>query len=149
LAWWRKDCWIINKKLSKHSAVLYYNFHDQILEPEITRVPESFKTIGKRAGSDTARLVADYKYKSVHLVGISLGSAGLAMAAKNYPGFSSCTLVVAGDNLATLMWDGSRTQGIRRSFSEQGITKQELDNAWQEIAPKNQAITFKGKNVKF
>jgi pimeloyl-ACP methyl ester carboxylesterase len=136
------------KHLSTRAAVLDYEFHDQIIEPNIERVPESFQTIGEKVSEDLDRLVAEYDYHAIHLVGMSLGSVALALAAKNYPDFSSSTLVVAGDNLATLMWEGARTRAIQQAFIEQGITKLTLDKAWQSIAPKNQAGAFKGKKVK-
>ncbi|MBX4190505.1 hypothetical protein KW794_00255 [Candidatus Saccharibacteria bacterium] len=134
--------------LSSRSAVLDYELHDQIIEPNIDRVPLSFEAIRIRIATDLSKLSDNFEYQSVHLIGMSLGNVALALVAKEYPEFSKATVVVGGDNLAALMWDGIRTQSIRRALSKQGVTKQELDEAWQGIAPGNQVEAFRGKDVR-
>lgn len=137
---------LLVKRLSQTQAVLDYNFHDQILEPDIGRVPESFNAIKNRVVTDILTLRDEAGYRDINLVGLSLGSVALAMVAEELPDFSA-TLVAPGSNLALCMWEGARTQGIRVAMEQKGITEEELDSAWGILAPKNHTGAFKGKKV--
>lgn len=137
---------VLAKRLVKSgAAVLQYSFHPQILQPDIKRVLESFKHIQSKVTGDLDSLQNRHKYKKITLVASSLGNVSLGLVSQAFPRYDDAVLVVAGSNLARCVWEGSRTQSIRRAFEEQGVTEDELDERWAAIAPKYTAPSFSGK----
>lgn len=129
------------------SAVLSYQFHKHILEPNIANVLDSFGTIRQTVTDDIAALVAVNGYSGVDFIASSLGNVSLCQIASAYPAFRKATMVVAGSNLARSAWEGSRTQDLRMSFEAQGVSESELDAAWADLAPMKHAEAFKVKQV--
>jgi hypothetical protein len=139
---------ILTNRLAKAgSAVLSFNFHDSILEPSAYGVIESFNHMEAGVQGATTKLLAENNYQKIRLVGLSLGTVSLALAARILPNFDSATVVVGSSNLALSMWEGKRTAGVRRGLQAQGVTAREIDQAWQMLAPKNHAECFEGKDV--
>jgi predicted peptidase len=128
-------------------GVLDYKLHDQIIEPNIERVLESYSHLQAAMAEDLHRLHEEYNYRRIHFTGLSLGNVALSLVAQEFPNFTSATMVTPGSNLARSLWEGIRTQSIRRELSDQGYTAEELDEAWQPLAPKNYAGLFKDKAV--
>jgi hypothetical protein len=135
------------RRLSQERAVLNLNLHDQILEPNIDRVLQSLRQVKDRAHEELEALQDEFNYQTFHLVAISLGNVAASLLARAFGNFSTATLVMPASDLAASMWDGQRTQNIRRSFEEQGIKKDDLIEAWEELAPKNYATDFKHNGV--
>lgn len=138
---------LVSRLVGDGSAVLNCEFHDQIIEPNAERVPKSFASIQESVGSELQRLHECMGYRRIHLIGISLGNVAMTMVAEVFQDFSAATFLVAGSNLASAMWDGRRTQGIKEVLRSQGYTKAQLDEAWQDLAPKKYAPIFKDKDV--
>jgi len=132
---------------NRNWAVLNYNFHNQIIEPNPNRVLASYETVQAEISVHLDEIQAGAAYRYMHFIGISLGNVAMALVAKEYPDFSSATFVVPGSNLATSMWEGARTQGIAESMEQQGHTKSEVDEAWRDLAPMNNAVAFREKRV--
>lgn len=139
---------LVKRLVRSNFAVLDCKFHDQILEPHAERVPQSFSQLKTTIAAELQKLKEEWEYKRIHLIGISLGNVAMTMTAGEFDDFSDATMVLAGSNLASAMWDGVRTQGIANALSEQGYTKAGLDEAWQVLAPKAYAPAFKHKNVR-
>lgn len=134
------------KRLQKNNwAVLNYTFHDQILEPDIERVSQSFEAIQTEVTDNLGQINEMGQYSRVDLIGVSLGNVAMALVAEKNPEFTSATLVVPGSNLALAMWHGTRTQNIRNHLSQQGINEIDLDDAWRNLAPMSHAKAFKEK----
>ena len=139
---------ILARRLAKEgSAVLRYAFHGQILEPNAERVRASFHFIQQAVVADIEALTAEKSYESVDFIASSLGNVSLALIASRYRNFRKASMVVAGSNLARSVWEGSRTQALREAFEAQGLDEQALDTMWTELAPKNHAEFFSGKEV--
>jgi hypothetical protein len=137
------------KRLTKKGwAVLVYDFHDQLLEPNEDTVVESFNYIRRAITADIERLVKQKNYSQVHLTGISLGTVAWALVADSYKDFTSATIVLGGDDLAIDMWHGVRTQHYRHAFEKLHVGIRRLDKEWQGIAPVNHLKHFRGKKVK-
>lgn len=139
----------LTKRLAKNGwAVLVYDFHDQILEPDENLVVESFSYIRQSVAKDIERLAEKQKYTQIHLIGISLGTVPWALIADTFTDFTSATVVLGGDDLAIDMWHGIRTQHYRHEFEKLHVGIRKLDEEWQGIAPVNHLKHFAGKKVK-
>jgi predicted peptidase len=139
---------LLSQRLAKKgSAVLSNTFHGQILEPNTERVRDSFKTIGRIVSQEVGAVVRSHDYKTVRLLGLSLGNVSLALVAERFPDFDEATLVVAGSNLAMSMWHGDRTQSIKEGFEAQGIGARQVDVAWTDLAPKSHTEAFRDRPV--
>lgn len=128
-------------------GVLDYKFHDQIIEPNIERVLGSYAHLQATMAEDLHQLRDEFKYQKIHFTGLSLGNVAMSLVAKDFPDFTSATFVAAGSNLGRALWEGIRTQSIKRGLAEQGCTVDELDEAWRILAPMNYARQFKDKTV--
>jgi hypothetical protein len=138
----------LTKRLKKQNwAVLNYQFHDQILEPNIERVPQSYGAVQAEVIEDLEYIEESEAYERVHFIGISLGTMAMTLVASEYSGFSSATFVLPCSKLASSMWEGSRTQGIREGLEEQGYARTQVEEAWHDLEPWAYAKAFRGKTV--
>jgi len=144
---------VLERRVSRYAAVLAYDLHDHILEPNIPGVIATYESMTNRIAEQVGMLRTDRRYSAPHLIGISLGNVALSMTAAklmalNEPDpFSRVTSVVPGSNLALSMWDGMRTQGLRETFERQGVTRDQLDEAWAGLAPSHHAPAMQGRDV--
>ena len=129
-------------------SVLSYNLHDQIVEPNIERVQQSFRSIQNTVENDLLQAVDRYGYERIRLLGMSLGNVTLALTARTFSAFDEALMVAPGSNLALSVWNGIRTQQIRRLFEEQGIGELDINEAWARLAPISHVNAFSGKRVK-
>lgn len=140
---------ILAKRLAKRGwSVLYYDFHDQILEPNDWTVKRSFDYIRDQITSDIESIVHQRAYRQIHFIGISLGSVPLGMVADKFKKFSSVTWVVGGEDLAIDMWHGLRTQDLRRDFEQVRIGLKKLAKDWDNLGPDHHLKCFKNKSVR-
>lgn len=139
---------LLHRRLSRQNSVLHYYLHDRILEPNRERVRDSFDVISKRAAADLSIFEEEGRYRSIELIGISLGNVALAKTATLFPNFDSATLVVAGSSLADCMWEGARTRNLRSAFEHQQVSQSELRVEWADLAPSKHAPSFHKKQVK-
>src|SRR3989344_3330236 len=141
---------ILSRRLAKKGwAVLAYDFHDQIIEPNEDMVADSFRFIRDTITSEIQNLVNKHGYQQIHLIGISLGNMPLALVADKLKNFTGATIVVGGDDLAIDMWYGLRTQNYRHAFEKLHVSLRKLDDEWQGVSPANHVKSFAGKKVKF
>lgn len=138
---------LTRRLVKKGSAVLVYRFHKHVLEPDIDRVVDSFGVIKDTVTSDIRSCVSERGYRGTDLISTSLGNVSMCLVAGAYPDFRRATMVAAGSNLARSMWEGNRTEPLRAAFETQGVTKENLDTAWDQLAPMRHAEAFAGKNV--
>lgn len=135
-------------RLSQRHTVLKYQFHDQIIEPNADRVLESHEHIQGQIPREISEIQADLNIKRTHLLGISIGNVALTRAASALDSFDSATIALAADCLADSMWQGIRTQEIKRTLEEQGMTRPKLIDKWRALAPIAYAKSFQGKQVR-
>jgi hypothetical protein len=133
------------RTLSKSGSVLRPILHDQIIEPNVKRVPESYKHIqGWTVDQINSRAA---NFDEVRLAVLSLGHATLFLTAPYIPKLTRVESVVGGASLADCLWEGERTLPIRKQFEADGITFEEVSEAWQDIGIQNNAHGFKGVSV--
>lgn len=118
---------LAKRLMNRGSAVLVYEFHRQILEPDVQKTRASFAVIQQCLTDEINSLVQKHGYESVDFISSSLGSVTMCMLASTYRNFASATFVVAGSNLARCLWEGSRTQSLRHAFEVQGMSEEKLD----------------------
>lgn len=128
-------------------AVLSYSFHGTILEPNVARVQKSFESLSADVAKDVNKLNRKHNYEEIHLVGFSLGNVSLALTASKLDTFTHATFVVTGSNLASCVFEGTRTQSIQRALVKSGVTKDDLVKSWAYLAPGYYVNSFRGKNV--
>jgi len=136
-------------KLARRGAVLAYDFHDHILEPDVDKVLASHEFISDTVAGDIEKRRANGGFERLHLLGMSLGNAALAMTTSKIDGnFTRATTVVPGSSLAHSLWNGVRTQGMRAAFEKEGISVEELNDAWKTLNPSHHAHLMGGKLVR-
>jgi hypothetical protein len=141
---------ILAKRLAKRGwAVLYYDFHDQILEPDEDVVVESFRVIRDTISKEIQELLTKHDYLRVHFISVSMGGVPMALVCDKFSHFTSVTAVVGGDNLAINMWYGLRTDHYRRAFEKMHVGVRRLAKDWDILAPEKHLRHFKGKPIKF
>lgn len=141
---------ILARRLHKKGwSVLWYDFHDQILEPEDDVVVESFRYLRDEICKELTDLAHKKPYRQIHFVSISMGGVSMALVCDKFKYFTSVTAVVGGDDLAVDMWHGYRTQHYRKAFEKMHIGIRKLAKDWDSIGPDHHLRHFKGKPVKF
>lgn len=138
---------LVKRLASRGWSVLYYDFHDQILEPDDMTVVRSFKYIQEKVSRDIEDLVHKKMYRQVHMIGISLGCVPLSLVCDKFKKFTSVTMVVGGEDLAIDMWYGSRTQDLRQKFENVHIGIRKLSQEWDNLGPDHHLKSFKSRPV--
>jgi hypothetical protein len=139
---------LANRLFKKGWSVLWYDYHDQILEPEEEIVVESLKYLRDKACDDINRIINKKLYRRVHFISISLGGVPMALVCDKFKYFTGATAVAGGDDLAVDMWYGSRTQHFRSAFEKMHIGIRKLAKDWDNIGPDHHLRHFKHKPVK-
>ncbi|MDB5181866.1 MAG: hypothetical protein JWP13_629 [Candidatus Saccharibacteria bacterium] len=129
------------------SATLTLALHGQILRPDIQGVIDSFTYIQEQVSLEIEKLQDKYAYEAIHLTGISIGTIPLSLVAQRTKHISKATFVVGGSRFAPSVWEGARTQGIRRAFEDKGVSLTELETAWSGLDPAMSATALKGRPV--
>lgn len=138
------------KRLEKRGwAVITFDFHDQILEPDEDVVVQSFRYIRDAASQALKEQTSLKPYRKIHFISLSMGGVPMAMVADKFKYFTSATCVVGGDDLAIDMWHGLRTEDYKKQFQKMHIGIRRLAKEWNGIAPDNHLKNFKGKPLKF
>jgi len=125
------------------SSVLMYNFNPLILEDDIIKVKSSFEFIALAVAEDVSALVSHYHFKTVNLLGISVGGVALCIVAEKLPKFHSVTMLAPGNDLAAALWAGWRTRRLRNSIRARGYRLADLEKEWADLAPQNHIQTLK------
>jgi hypothetical protein len=131
------------------SAVISYDFNDEILKPDVNQTLASFMQIQAVVAGELHELVEAHDYRDVTLFAASLGNVALALITEQFKDFNKAVMVVAGSNLAKSAWEGIGTQDIRQSFEDQGYDEESLVRSWEPLAPAAHAAAFSGKDVDF
>ena len=135
----------LSKRLARKGAVINYQFHDRILEPNIEQVQQSFNVLATKIALDLFEADQKFEYEDINLIGLSLGNVALAKTARIFDRFTRATMVTSASSLADSMWDGARTQNIRQDLEIQGVKMEELSDAWHDLAPNSHAKAFVNK----
>lgn len=120
--------WMFIKKWINKSnlSFLGYEFPRGILSNDHILTEEIFKIIKETVSRDIEDLKIKYKFKKCVIVGLSLGSSFGSMIYKENRDITDIVLVCPGNNLALNMWNGCRTQHLRKSYEKQEISLEQL-----------------------
>ena len=129
------------------SATLSVNLHNQILSADINEVVQSFYSIQAQIITEIDKLQKKYKYREVHMIGLSIGTLSMSLVARAYPKVSQVTFVVGASRLAPCVWYGIRTQKIRKQVEANGFSLAKLELEWSDLAPALSAPILRGKLV--
>jgi hypothetical protein len=139
---------LVQRLVARDNAVLSLSFDDQLLTHDSDQVLESFTILSCLTAEKVQELTESEKHKRVSLIAASLGTPALAMTASLLKRFDSATLVTPGANLADCMWNGIRTQHVRRALEAKGETLESVNDKWQPIAPVNHVAAMIDKDVR-
>jgi len=128
-------------------SCLEYKISSALLSPDYKYTHDAFKEVIDRVRFDIDKMVNQYGFKRVQVIGISVGCVEAAMIANYNNHVNRLVLVAPGCDLAQSMWYGLKTQNIRRLFEKQGITLDYLIGAWRDLAPENNFHGLKGKEI--
>lgn len=131
--------WKYIKKWSKKSRTSFviYEFPHEILSDNYMLTRNLFSLINETVRRDIKELKDKHQFKKCILVATSLGSSYGSMIYKNNQDITDIILICPGNNLALNMWDGCRTQHLRKSYEKQKINLSSLKEYWQELASEN------------
>lgn len=127
------------RKLASNSGAsfLAYEFPRAVLSDDVECTKDMFYTISEIVRDDIAHLREEYSFDKCILIGVSLGCAMGSMIYKENPNVNEVCLIVPGENVARDVWEGCRTQHLRKSYERQGVTKQALEATWHDLAPEH------------
>jgi hypothetical protein len=136
---------ILTSSLSENGSVLRPHLHDQIIEPNLKRVRDSYQYIQEQSLDEIEKYASNFD--EVRLAILSLGHAMMFLITPHLNKLSRIHSVVGGASLAESLWEGKRTLPIRQQLEEDGVTFEEVDCTWKDIGIKNQAHGFKDKEI--
>ncbi len=128
-------------------SCLEYKIVSSLLSPDYEYTRNAFKEVVDHVKIDIDRMVHQYSFKKVQVIGASIGCIEAAMIANHNPHVTKLVLVAPGNDLAEPMWYGLKTQNVRRLFEEQGITLPFLKETWRDLAPEQNFNGLKGKEI--
>ncbi len=139
---------ILASRLNRRgSDVLLYSLSPDILNDDATSVVSAFGHLSTLAGDRANELSARNAYKTVNLLGFSLGNIPMSMASEGIEKFDRVGMVVPGTDLLRCLRDGMRTQRLRQAIERQGATFAQLQTDWAELAPLVHLDVFRGHEV--
>ena len=128
-------------------SCLEYKIESALLSPDYKYTHDAFKEVIDSVRLDIDKMTDQYGFKQVQVIGISIGCVEAAMIANFNKNVSKLVLVAPGCDLAQSMWYGLKTRNIRKLFEEQGITLDFLVEVWRDLAPENNFLGLKGKEI--
>jgi hypothetical protein len=95
-----------------------------------------FDDHNKKSLDLTRGLIASHTPKTINIIGISIGCVTACYVASELKlSGMNVDLITPGADLATSLWDSSRTPFIRKFYAKKGYTKQSLSTLWKPLAP--------------
>lgn len=105
---------------------------DYILSPNLGRTLQSVRQ-AVIDGRQLVRIIQRAGFKSVSVLGVSLGSWVAGLVAAHDPAIQKASLVLSAGSLADMVWTGGATQHIRASL-EGKMELAELRRAWAPLS---------------
>ncbi len=139
--------YFIKRKLKKYSSYMIYIFNPKILSENSKKTVELFNEIKNKVLEDIEKAYRKYKFKKIILTGMSLGCVNALMIANNSPRIKEIYLFDPGNCLAESMWNGIRTQNLKKAYEKQGTDLKKLKYLWKNLAPENNLNKLKYKKI--
>lgn len=138
---------LIKRFSKKGNSVLSYNFTGELLSVDINQTPKSFEYIRDKIIFDIQKTKDEYNFERIDLIASSLGVVSACMVANNNKNINNLFFIVPGDCLASSLWNGLRTQKIKKKYSQQGISEDKLKDKWSKVAPRNNLNGLNDKKI--
>jgi hypothetical protein len=137
------DIKFLKKKIEKQgNSWIHYIFEPWILSSNYKQVLKNFKYIEKEAKRDLEK----FHGKKI-IIGVSLGAVAATMIFNSNKEVDKLIELCPSYSLSEALWFGIRTQNIKKSFENQGITLKKLKELWKEIEPGNNLPLDKKKRI--
>lgn len=144
---WYEGTWtsyLLRKRLEKKGeSYIIYTSAPFILSSRYAEVSKNMDFVKKAIFED----IKKYKNKKITLICTSLGVIEGTMIAKESKDVKKLILLVPTNSLADLVWEGIRTQNIRKSIEGQGISRAELKKIWHLQEIKNNISNLRDKKM--
>lgn len=145
LSWVTK---IFARHLSRKGfSCLVYSIPRTILPHNPHLAPEIFNLVRETIKKDISEIRSQHNFKNIDVIAPSLGAVIACLIANNNQDITNIFLLVPGSRLASGLWDGIRTQGLRQIYENQGFNKEKLEALWHTLAPKNNIDGLGGKKI--
>ncbi len=128
------------------SSFLTYQFPREIFSSDYVLTKQMLNLINDNIRKDIKDLKHRHGLKECTLVTLSLGSSYGSMVYRENTDINHILLVVPGNNVAEDAWNSCRTDYIKKSYEEQGLTLEQLKNYWKDLSPDNNLPT-KNANI--
>ena len=139
---------ILFRRLCKKGySCLYYCISGSVLSPDVNETIRYFNLVKDQIRSDISELKTKHNFKKVDIISSSLGAVSVCLVANNNDYVDNIFLIVPGSCLASSLWNGIRTQNLRKIYENQKINQEELKNIWATLAPKNNINELRNKNI--
>jgi hypothetical protein len=128
--------------IKKGNSYVQYLFRPWILTSNYKQTIKNFKHIQKEIERDISNFNGD-----VICIGTSLGGIAAVRISNKNNKIKKLINLAPTDSLAESVWQGIRTQNLRKSFEKQGINLKKLKVLWKELEPINNLNNFEGKEI--
>lgn len=106
-----------------------------------------FNSIAEQLKCDIQKLKAEYNFQRIDIIAASLGCVSACLIANGNKDVQNLFLLVPGSCLASSLWNGIRTQELRKIYEHQNINQEQLKSIWKDLAPKNNIDLMGNKNI--
>ncbi len=139
---------LTRRKLMKEGySCIEYSFSPRMLSTNYILTRDLFKYVCTKVKRDIENLKIEKQFKEINIIGTSIGCVEVLMIATHYRKFKKVILVAPGNSLAESMWNGIRTQQLRKDMEEKHITLKLLKEQWKELDPENNLEGLERKEI--
>ncbi len=139
---------ILFKRLyRKGYSCLYYYISGSVLSTDPYKTVENFNMVKNQVRFDVSKLKTEYHLERIDIITSSMGAVSACLIANNNDNINNISLIAPGSTLASSLWNGIRTQDLRKIYEEQGVNHEKLKNIWTTIEPKNNIDTLSDKRI--
>lgn len=128
-------------------SFLEFIFSKNLLNEDYKKVIKNFEKIKKEIVKEIHSLKGKYNFGEINLIGVSIGNVSACLTVNENKDIDNLFLIVPGNCLAESMWEGVRTQEMRRKYRKQKIYLHDLKEKWKKLAPENNIDKIKAKKI--
>jgi len=129
---------ILMRRLRKKGySCLAYFFPKHLLLTDAKKTAEVYDFIRNYVRADIAKIQEKHHYKRIDIIAPSLGVVSACLIANDNRDISNLFLIVPGSCLAKSLWNGIRTQKLRKIYERQNINQEKLKQLWARLELEN------------
>ncbi len=138
---------LVGRLSRKGFSCLVYSLPKIILPYDPNLAPAIFSIIKEFIKKDIANIKSQYNFKKIDIIAPSLGVVIACLIANDNKDITNTFFIVPGSCLASSLWDGTRTQRLKKIYETQNINKEKLKKLWHSLAPKNNIDILSNKRI--